>query len=335
MFIDYAEIRVKAGDGGDGCVSFRREKFVPRGGPDGGSGGSGGDVIIKADRGLTTLLDFRYKPYLKAENGKHGKGKTKAGRSGAGLVVKVPPGTVIRDVSSGRMLADLVEDGEMYLAARGGSGGRGNSTMKSPTNRAPRRFEQGKPGAEANLALELKLIADVGLVGSPNAGKSTLISRFSNAAPKIAEYPFTTVQPQVGVVKTSGFFSFTMAEIPGLIKDAHKGKGLGDRFLRHVERTKLLLHLVDLADDPVRDFRIVREELSFHSDTIKPRMYIVVGNKVDLPGARDNLQALSREVKKHSTVHNEAIGISALTGEGTDGLKEFLGGMVERKKNEN
>ena len=335
MFIDYAEIRVKAGDGGDGCVSFRREKFVPRGGPDGGSGGSGGDVIIKADRGLATLLDFRYKPYLKAENGKHGKGKKRAGHSGAGLVVKVPPGTVIRDVSSGRMLADLVEDGATYLAARGGSGGRGNSTMKSSTNRAPRRFEPGKPGAEANLALELKLIADVGLVGSPNAGKSTLISRFSNAAPKIAEYPFTTVQPQVGVVSTSGFFSFTMAEIPGLIKDAHKGKGLGDRFLRHVERTKLLVHLVDLADDPVRDFRIVREELSFHSDTIKPRMYIVVGNKVDLPGARDNLQALSREVKKHSAVHNEAIGISALTGEGADGLKEFLGGMVERAKNEN
>ncbi len=323
MFVDQAKIQVIGGKGGNGCASFRKEKFVNKGGPDGGSGGRGGDVIIVCDENLNTLLDFQYKSLFRAKSGAHGKGKNKDGRSGENLFIRVPPGTVIKSSPGGRELADLVEDGQTFTAAGGGRGGRGNTFFKSSTNRAPREAEEGEVGEQAELLLELKLIADAGLVGCPNAGKSSLINRISNAAPKIADYPFTTLEPRVGVVRT-GSFAFTAAEIPGLIEGAHEGKGLGDRFLRHIERTKFIVHIVDLSIDPVKDFRVVRDELRAHSFSMPDERYVVAGNKNDIPGAEKNLGALSAEA-----AGRKVFSISCATGDGIEELVDYLSSRLK------
>ncbi len=328
MFVDQAKIKVTAGRGGNGCASFRKEKFVNKGGPDGGSGGDGGDVVLICDGNLSTLLDFQYKSSYKAGSGEHGKGKNKDGRRGENLFVKVPPGTVVKDLSGSRELADMVKADQTFTAARGGRGGRGNTTFKSSTNRAPRNAEEGGEGEQADFLLELKIIADVGLIGCPNAGKSSLINRISNAHPKVADYPFTTIEPRVGIVKSLSS-SFAVAEIPGLIEGAHRGKGLGDRFLRHIERTSLILHIVDLSADPVRDFRVVRNELEAHSCFMPDERYIVAGNKIDLPGASENLNALRAEAGK-----KKVFAISCLDGQGIDGLLEHLSRHVKEFKNE-
>ncbi len=322
MFVDQAKIHLIAGRGGDGCASFRKEKFVNKGGPDGGSGGRGGDVIIICDSNLTTLLDFQYKSLFKAKPGVHGKGKNKDGRNGENLFIKVPPGTVIKSSPGGGVLADLVEEGQTFTAAKGGKGGRGNTCFKSSTNRAPREAEEGGDGEQAGLLLELKLIADAGLVGCPNAGKSSLIRRISNAAPRVADYPFTTLEPRVGVVRTSSS-SFTVAEIPGLIEGAHEGKGLADRFLRHLERTKFLVHVVDLSVDPVKDFRVVCSELKAHSYSLPDERHIVAGNKNDIPGADSNLKALSVEAGGR-----KVFSISCATGKGIDEFIDYLSNRI-------
>lgn len=328
MFVDQAKIKVIAGRGGNGCASFRKEKFVNKGGPDGGSGGGGGDVVIICDGNLSTLLDFQYNSSFKAESGAHGKGKNKDGRRGENLLVKVPPGTVVKDLAGNRELADMVKAGQTFTVARGGRGGRGNTSFKSSTNRAPRNAEEGGEGEQTDILLELKIMADVGLIGCPNAGKSSLINRISNAAPKVADYPFTTIEPRVGIVKDF-YSSFAVAEIPGLIEGAHKGKGLGDRFLRHIERTSLILHIVDLSADPVKDFRIVRNELEAHSYSMPDERYIVAGNKTDLPGASENLNSLRGEAGK-----KKVFPISCADGHGIDGLLEHLSMRVKEFKNE-
>ncbi len=327
MFVDQVKIKVTAGRGGDGCASFRKEKFVDKGGPDGGSGGRGGDVIIRCDSNLATLLDFQFKSQFKAKSGVHGKGKNKDGKNGESLVINVPPGTVVEKFPGGDVLADLVEDGQEFFAARGGRGGRGNTFFKSSTNRAPRQCEQGLEGEVAEFTLELKLIADVGIVGCPNAGKSSLVSRISNASPKIAGYPFTTIEPKVGAVTHSGAV-FTAAEIPGLIEGAHEGKGLGDRFLRHIERTKFIVHLVDLSFDPVKDYRVVEKELAGRGFSVADDSYIICGNKNDLPGSGENFSRLVSETARG----RKTFSISCVTGDGIPGLLDYLAvKMIERK----
>src|SRR5512143_926240 len=287
-FLDEARIEIKAGDGGDGVVSFRREKFIPLGGPDGGHGGRGGDVVFVADRSLNMLNAFRRKRHFKAENGGAGAGRNMHGRDGETLRLRVPCGTVIRDADSRELLADLVNDGEEYTAARGGRGGRGNSAFVKAHNQAPRIAEHGEPGGKRALRLELKLIADVGIVGLPNAGKSTLLSVISNARPKIADYPFTTLAPNLGVVALDDEAAFVAADIPGLIEGAHEGHGLGDRFLKHVERTRVLVHLLDGASaDPLADYAAINAELAAFSPALAAKPQIVVLNKMDLPSARE------------------------------------------------
>src|SRR5262245_10119471 len=284
MFVDEATITVFGGDGGNGCLSFRREKFVPRGGPDGGDGGHGGSVILVADPHVTTLLAFRYESIFRAERGRHGEGANKSGRSGKNVEVRVPVGTVVSEEGSGAVLVDLTREGETFEAARGGRGGRGNSRFKSATNRAPRRHEQGTAGEVRTLRLELKLLADVGIIGLPNAGKSTLLSRISAARPKIADYPFTTLSPNLGVVDRGGDRSFVVADIPGLIEGAHRGAGLGHRFRRHVERCRLLLHLVDPTSperDAVEDVLTVNEELRLYRASLARKPQILVLTKAD------------------------------------------------------
>ncbi|HON38548.1 MAG: GTPase ObgE [Desulfomonilia bacterium] len=289
-FIDESKIYVQAGNGGNGCCSFRREKYVPKGGPDGGDGGKGGDVIIRASTGVHTLLDQRYHPHYKAERGQHGKGKNCTGRSGSDLVITVPVGTVVKNAETGEIVGDLVEEGQTLVIARGGAGGRGNARFATPTVQAPRYCEPGKPGEEGEFILELKLLADVGLVGFPNAGKSTLISRVSSARPKIADYPFTTLVPNLGVVRWKDR-DFVMADIPGIIEGAHQGVGLGLRFLRHIERTRVILYIIDLSPDTGRDpkeeFTILRRELEAYSPELIEREQLVVLNKSDLKEARD------------------------------------------------
>jgi len=291
VFVDEIDVFVKGGDGGAGCVSFRREKFVPRGGPDGGDGGDGGSVILQADPAISTLLDFHYQRHYAAERGQHGKGANKHGRSGADTVLRVPLGTVVSDRDRGDALGDLTAAGERLTVARGARGGRGNARFANSTNRAPRRADLGRAGEERWIHLELKLLADVGVVGFPNAGKSTLVSRLSAATPKIADYPFTTLVPALGIVRVDEHTTFVIADLPGLIAGAALGKGLGHRFLRHTERTRLLLHLVDLdptnGRDPVEDWHVIQEELEAYSPEMAARPQVVAANKAELPGTED------------------------------------------------
>jgi GTPase len=283
QFIDQAVIFVKAGNGGNGTISFRREKYVPKGGPDGGNGGHGGSVIIRADRQLGTLLDFRYKRSYKAESGEHGRGKDQTGKTGVDILLKVPCGTIIRESAHKKLIADLVHDGDEMVVAVGGKGGRGNAEFATATNQAPRIAEPGVPGEECELLLELKLIADVGLVGFPNSGKSTLISVVSAAKPKIADYPFTTLTPNLGIVRYAEGKSFTLADMPGLIKGAHLGKGLGIQFLKHIERTRVLVFLIEsISEDPMRDYEILLNELASFNESLAKKPKIVALTKIDL-----------------------------------------------------
>jgi GTP-binding protein len=321
MFVDEAKIYVKAGDGGRGCVSFAHYKHNPKGGPDGGDGGKGGSVIIEARRNVSTLLDLRYHSQNLARRGLHGKGSDMSGADGDDLILPVPMGTVVKDAETGEILADLVEEGQRAVAARGGRGGRGNTRFKSSTNQAPRTAEDGGVGEERWLHLELKLMAEVGLVGCPNAGKSTLLSRISSAHPKIGDYPFTTLHPTVGVVKAGDFETFVAADIPGLIKNAHLGKGLGIRFLRHIERTALLLHLVDISQeaggDPVQRFREINEELDSFSAALGEKEQIVAATKMDLPGAEGEFRKFKEFMDREGI---QVYPVSAVTGAGVERL---------------
>ncbi len=317
MFIDRAKIYVKGGKGGNGCVSFRREKYVPRGGPDGGNGGLGGSVILEASESLSTLNAFLFKQHFKAERGRHGQGKLKDGKNGKDLIVAVPRGTQIFDEDKISLLADLQEAGEQYIAAKGGQGGRGNASFTTSTNQAPRYSGPGKEGEEFALILELKLIADVGLIGYPNTGKSTLISKISSARPKIADYPFTTLTPHLGVVHIGDYDSFTIADIPGLIEGAHEGHGLGLQFLRHVERTRLLLHLVEIPEssgrDPLKDIKIINSELRKYSLKLSRKPQIIVASKMDILQKLERLDLLKKHCEKKRM---NLVPISSITGRG-------------------
>jgi len=335
-FVDEARIYVKAGDGGNGCVSFRRERFIPRGGPDGGDGGKGGDVIFQADRQLATLLDFTYPRTYRAQRGAHGKGKNQTGKNGADLIIRVPTGTLIRDDETGEVLADLLLDGQRFVGAKGGKGGRGNARFATPTHQAPRRAEKGEKGEERWLRLELKLLADVGLIGFPNVGKSTLLSRISSARPKIADYPFTTLSPNLGVVIRENRKPFVVADIPGLIEGASQGAGLGLTFLRHIERTKILVHLVHIAQgegpDPVRAFNTLNRELETYHPSLKDRRQIVVLNKIDLPSVREKAPEW---IEVFGQMGYRLYLISAQTGEGVEPLVETIAEALERLRNGN
>jgi GTPase len=328
MFVDQVTIRVYGGPGGAGADAFRRETFVPRGGPSGGDGGKGGDVRLVVDPQLDTLLDYRYQEHHKAERGQHGQGKNRTGRSGEDLVLRVPPGTVVKDTESGEVLGELMEEGEEMIVARGGRGGRGNASFASPTNRAPREWEPGEQGEERRITLEMKLIADVGLVGFPNAGKSTLLASVSAARPKVADYPFTTIQPNLGVVQLSDSRSFVLADIPGIIEGAHEGKGLGLRFLRHIERTRTLAFLIPAdSEDPDAELETLRGEVRSYSDELARKPFCVVTSKTDLlppdapPSAGDN-DAWGR------------FALSAVTGAGVDEWKEAVWRHVRQELRE-
>ena len=333
MFVDEVDIHVLAGSGGNGCLSFRREKYVPRGGPDGGDGGAGGSISIVASPTKNTLVDFRFHPEFKARSGQHGQGSNRTGYTAQDLEIAVPPGTLVFEKDPGseelRLIADLAHEGERVLVAKGGRGGRGNARFVSSTNRAPRRTDPGEAGEEKQLRLQLKLIADVGLIGFPNAGKSTLISRISAARPKIAAYPFTTLIPNLGVVTLSDDRSFVVADVPGLIKGAHDGHGLGHQFLRHIERTKVLVHMVDVSSasgrDPVEDFDTIREELRLFSPEVAAKPEIVVANKID---ALDDPAALKRLEKRARALKLPVYKISGVTGEGVDALLETVWNQV-------
>jgi GTPase len=321
MFLDRVKIRVKAGNGGDGVTAFRREKFVPRGGPSGGDGGVGGSVWMEATEGLNTLLHLRYNPEHKAERGRHGEGSNRSGKDGEDAIVKVPVGTQVFDPETNELLFDFTEPGQRYLAAKGGKGGWGNAHFATPTRRAPRYHYTGRPGEEKELQLELKLIADVGLIGFPNAGKSTLISVISAAKPKIADYPFTTLEPNLGVVDMGDFRTFVVADIPGLIEGASSGAGLGHQFLRHVERTKLILHLVDVSSlegrDPVSDYEIINGELANYDEDLASRPQIVVATKID---ALDDPERLDKLENRAKMDRKRFFAISSVTNEGVRDL---------------
>jgi GTP-binding protein len=328
MFVDDVKIHVKAGRGGNGACSFRREKYVPRGGPDGGDGGNGGNVVMTASRRLTTLLDLRYQQQYEAGDGGPGGGSRSHGRTADDVVIRVPLGTIVKDDQTGEILADLTAEGQSHIVARGGRGGRGNSHFATPTVQVPTRADPGGPGEERWLHLELKLLADVGLVGFPNAGKSTLIAAISAARPKIADYPFTTLVPNLGVVAVNEEQSFVVADIPGLIEGAHEGKGLGTQFLRHIERTSLLLHLVDIsewADDPVASFETLRGELASYDPALKARPFAVVGTKLDIKGNGGRLDELKAFCKKKRI---KFFAISSATRDGLDALTQYVGGRV-------
>lgn len=328
MFYDQAKIYVKGGDGGSGAVAFRREKYVPEGGPSGGDGGRGGSVIFVADEGLRTLVDFRYKRHYKADRGEHGQGKNMHGKSGEDLAIRIPAGTLIKDADSGEVLADITEHGQRVVIAHGGRGGRGNARFLSNSNKAPTLAENGEPGVEHWLMLELKLLADVGLVGFPNVGKSTIISRVSAAKPKIADYHFTTLVPNLGVVAIEDGESFVIADIPGLIEGAHTGAGLGHDFLRHTERTKLILHILDISGseerDPLNDFKIIQEELRLYRTRLDERPVLVVANKMDVFGAQENLERLRLELGEQYRIYP----VSAATGEGLSTLMYDISAML-------
>ena len=330
MFVDEIEIFVKGGDGGAGCVSFRREKYVPYGGPDGGDGGHGGSVWLEADPALTTLLDYHYKRHYQAERGQHGKGANRHGAGGDDLTLRVPVGTVVSDRESDETLGDLTGPGQRILVQAGARGGRGNARFASATNRAPRKADLGRPGDGRWLRLELKLLADVGVIGFPNAGKSTLVSRVSAATPKIADYPFTTTTPQLGIVRVDVHSSFVIADLPGLIPGAAEGKGLGHQFLRHTERTRLLLHVLDLdpqtGRDPLDDLRVIDEELAQYSESLAARPQIIVPNKIDLPEAAPRREAVERFCASRGL---PVMPISAATGRGLTELMNAVAGALE------
>ncbi len=326
QFIDEAEISVKAGDGGNGCVSFRREKYIPKGGPDGGDGGRGGDVVIIVDRHVRTLLDFRYRKKYEADRGAHGEGKRMAGRDGTALIIKVPCGTQIFNAATNELIVDLLSGGEKITIAKGGDGGYGNDHYKSSTNQAPRKALPGWPGEKKELRLELKLLADVGLVGCPNAGKSSLLGRISAAHPKVAPYPFTTKEPYLGIVKVDELTNFVAADIPGLLEGAHEGVGLGDRFLKHIERTRVLIHIIDAAGvdgrKPIDDYHTINNELSSYSPKLAELPQIVVLNKMDLPDAKENIKAFDK-------AGIEYLKISCATN---TGIKEVIYKAAEKLK---
>lgn len=325
LFLDRVKIYVKGGRGGNGAVAFLREKYRPKGGPAGGDGGKGGDVVLVATSSKHTLLDFKYKRHFKAENGEHGKGKNQKGKDGKDLVVYVPVGTVVRDDQTGELLCDLTQEGQRCVVARGGKGGRGNAQFATPTNQAPRYAEPGEEGEERWIVLELKLIADIGIVGLPNAGKSTLLSKLTKARPKIADYPFTTTKPNLGVMELDEERRLVLADIPGLIEDAHKGAGLGHEFLRHIERTRLLLHLIDVSDnretDPLKAFELVNRELELYSPELAKKPQIVVASKIDALSDRSVLEKLREAFEGRGyTFH----AVSSATSEGIEELKELL-----------
>jgi GTP-binding protein len=326
MFIDLARIHIKAGDGGNGCVAFRREKFVPKGGPSGGDGGRGGDVVLVADPDLNTLLPFRYRRRFAAGRGGHGEGSSRSGRSGEDRAISVPVGTTVYDGASGTQLADLTVPGQRLTVARGGRGGRGNAHFATPTRRAPRTAEPGSAGEERVIRLELRLIADVGLVGLPNAGKSSLLARISAARPKVAAYPFTTTEPVLGVVPMPAAPGIVVADVPGLIEGAHRGAGLGQQFLRHITRTRLLVHVVDLAgEDPLQQLATVERELALFAPAFRTRPTIVAGNKIDLPEARARWPAFKADLEGRGMT---AVPISAATGEGIPALLDAIVGLL-------
>ncbi len=335
MFIDRVKIKVSAGNGGDGVTAFRREKFVPRGGPSGGDGGKGGDVWMEADEGLNTLLHLRYNPEHRAERGRHGEGSNRHGKDSPDVVIKVPVGTQVFDAASEDLLYDFTESEQRFLAAKGGKGGWGNQHFATPTNRAPKYHYTGRPGEEKELQLELKLIADVGLVGFPNAGKSTLISVISAAKPKIADYPFTTLEPNLGVVDLGEFKTFVVADIPGLIEGASEGAGLGDRFLRHVERTKLILHLVDVSSisgrDSNEDYEIINRELANYNADMAMRPQIVVATKTDALDEPERLERLRELAEKDG---KPFLQISAVANQGTKELVNFVAQKLDEMKRE-
>jgi GTP-binding protein len=332
MFLDEIDVFVKAGDGGHGVLSFRREKYVPRGGPDGGHGGDGGSIWGEAAPGLSTLVDYHYQRHYVAKRGEHGKGSNQHGATAPDLVLKVPVGTVVWERDTRLLIGDLIEPGQRLLLAEGGRGGRGNSAFATPTNRAPRRIEAGLPGQERWLRLELRLLADVGVVGFPNAGKSTLVSRLSAAKPQVADYPFTTLTPHLGLVRVDEDFSFVIADLPGLVPGASKGRGLGHRFLRHTQRTRLLVHLIDLdpsnGRDPVADYEAIQDELRAYSEGLAARPQIVAANKIDLPEARARLGSIEAVCRERGLL---CVLISAATGEGCQAL---VRAMAERLNSE-
>jgi len=329
MFVDRAKIFVKAGDGGDGCIAFRREKYVPRGGPSGGNGGKGGNILLESAGNLNTLLPFKYKQHFRAERGSHGSGNNRQGKSGEDMVIHVPVGTQVVDADTGVLLFDFTEPNQRILVARGGSGGRGNAAFVSSTNQTPRRCEEGGCGEELTLLLELKVLADVGLIGYPNSGKSTLISVLSSAKPKIADYPFTTLSPNLGVLIFEDYKTLVVADIPGLIEGAHSGTGLGDQFLRHLERCKFLVHLVDVSGlgpaDPVKALAAVNQELRLYDPSLVERPQVIVASKIDTVDP-NKLDSLERCCSQDGL---ELYRISAVTGEGIDELKRALARINE------
>ncbi len=323
MFVDRAVIYVKGGNGGRGCISFHREKFRPRGGPDGGDGGRGGNVVLIADEGMHSLLDFQYRRHFRAEDGGHGQGNNRHGKDGEDLVIRVPAGTIVRDQATGVVLADLTVHGQKAVVARGGRGGRGNARFATSTRQAPMFAEPGEKGEERWIELELRLLADVGLIGMPNAGKSTLLSKVSSARPKIADYPFTTIHPNLGVVTREDGRRLVMADIPGLIEGAHRGAGMGHDFLRHIQRTRILVHILDLSAprDPLGDFSAINRELELYDPSLTSRPMVVALNKIDLPEARARVEEVA------SVLHAQGFRcfpISALTGEGVSSLLDAL-----------
>lgn len=325
-FVDEAKFYVKGGDGGNGCVSFRREKYVPKGGPNGGDGGRGGSVYIRATPKIQSLIDFKYRSHFKAGRGGHGQGKDKHGAKGSSLVIEVPTGSVIKDVDSGQILVDLTDEGQEYLAAGGGKGGLGNTHFASGSNRTPRIATDGRPGAERWLKIELKLIADIGLVGLPNAGKSSLLSNLSAANPKIGDYPFTTLEPQLGILRDKYSNPYIIADIPGLIEDAHKGVGLGHSFLKHIERTSIILHVIDISEDDHRhNYLVLENELKKYKDGLSDRVKVIALNKTDLVDP-DMVLEIEAEYRKSG---REAMSVSALSGSGIANLRLKLIEMME------
>ncbi|HEY9581795.1 MAG TPA: GTPase ObgE [Savagea sp.] len=330
MFVDHVTVFVKGGDGGDGMVAFRREKYVPYGGPAGGDGGLGANVVFEVDEGLRTLMDFRYQRHFKAPRGEHGGSKNKHGRAGEDMIIPVPPGTVVKNAETGIVIADLVEHGQRAIIAKGGRGGRGNSRFATPQNTAPELSEKGEPGEELNVTLELKVLADVGLVGFPSVGKSTLLSVVSRAKPKIADYHFTTLVPNLGLVETDDHRNFVMADLPGLIEGAHEGVGLGHQFLRHIERTRVIVHVIDMSGlegrDPYEDYKTINAELEAYNLRLLERPQIIVANKMDMPDAEENLAKFKKELDDETI---RIVPLSALTRTGVNELLFAIADLLE------